>query len=99
MHDAEDQDHRIFVDDVVHDPIVPDPKSVERVADTTDGLDGLAAEASLVRGVTRQSLKRVPNPCPDLVRQLLESSDRRWRQLDAVGDQPKAFRLVVRPFA
>ena len=99
MHDAEDQDHRIFVDDVVHDPVVPDPKSVERVADTADGLDGLAADASLVRSVTRQPLERVPNPCPDLVRQFPESSDRRWRQLDAVGDQPKPCRLVVRPLA
>jgi hypothetical protein len=99
VHDAEDQDHLIFVDDVVHDPVVPDPKSVERVADTADGLDGLAADASLVRSVTRQPLERVPNPCPDLVRQFPESSDRRWRQLDAVGDQPKPFRLVVRPLA
>jgi hypothetical protein len=99
MHDAEDQDHRIFVDDGVHDPVVPDPKSVERVADTADGLDGLAADASLVAGVARQPLERVPNPCPDLVRQLLESSDRRWCQLDAIGVQTRSVKVVVRPLA
>jgi hypothetical protein len=67
MHDAEDQDHHIFVDDVVHDPVVPDPKSVERVADTADGLDGLAADASLMRSVACQPLERVPNSRPDFV--------------------------------
>jgi hypothetical protein len=97
VHDAKDEDHRILVDDVVHDPVVSDPKSVERVADTPDGLDGLAADASLVRSVTRQPLERAPNPCPDLIRQLLESSDRGWCQLDPIGVQPKPFRLVVRP--
>ena len=99
MHDAKDKDHRIFVDDVIHDAVVADPKSVERVADTADGLDGLAADASLVRSVTREPLERVPNFRPDFIRQLLEGSDRGWRQLDAVGDQTRPFRLVVRPLA
>lgn len=99
MHDSENQDHPVIVDDVVHHAVVAYAKSVKRVAYPLDGLDRLAADATLLGGLTRQPLKRALHPLPDLDWQLLESSDRRRRQLDGVGDQARSFRLVVRPSA
>ncbi len=75
MHDSENQDHPILLDDVVHHAVVAYAKSVERVADTVDGLDRLAADAALLRGVTRQPLKGELHSLPDLDGQLPESSD------------------------
>lgn len=99
MHDSENEDDVVLLDDVVHHAIIAYAKSVERIADPADGFDGLAADASLACSVTRQFLERVPDPCPDFDRQLVEGSGRRWRQFDAVRRQLKSARLVVRPLA
>jgi hypothetical protein len=46
MDDPEDKDDAVLVDDVVHHPIVADPKTVERVGCAPDGLDALARDAA-----------------------------------------------------
>lgn len=99
MHYAEHQDHAVFVDGVVHDTIVADAESVEGIAHPVDRLDRLAANSTRLGGVTSQLLERFLDPRAELRRQLLERSDGRRRQLDAVRGQTSSFRVVVRPSA
>ncbi len=99
MNDAKDQDHLVFVDDVVHHPGVADAESVERVAHTLDRLDGLAADATRRRDVPSQLLKSLLHPGTDLGRQLLERLGCRRPELDAIRTQTRSPRLVVRPLA
>lgn len=99
MHDAEDQDHAVFVDGVVHDAIVADAESVEGIADSLDRLDRLAADPARLGGVASQLLERFLDPRANLGRQLVERSDGRRRQLDAIRGQTSSFSVVVRPSA
>ena len=99
MHDAEHQDHALFVDSVVHHAIVADTESVERVAHPLDRLDGLAADATHPGCVARQLLKCSLYCVADVRWELLECPDCRWRELNGVRGQTSSFRLVVRPLA
>ena len=49
MDDSENQDDTIVVKHVVHDPVVPDTKPVERVRGTSDGLDAFATDPAGLR--------------------------------------------------
>lgn len=53
-HDSENEDDVALLDSVVHHAIIANAKSVKVVADSADGFDGLAADASLAWSVTRQ---------------------------------------------
>ena len=105
MRDAEDQDHAVFVDGVVHDSIVADVESVEGIADSLDrldrrdSLDRLAADPARLGGVAAQLPERFLDPRAEFGRQLVERSDGRRRQLDAVRGQMSSFSVVVRPSA
>jgi hypothetical protein len=99
MHDAEDQHDLLFVEDVVHDPVVTHTQSVERVADTVDGLDGLAADAAGFRGIGGELLEGRPDPLLEVRGELLERTNSRRRQLDVVRCQSRSSRLVDRPLA
>jgi hypothetical protein len=61
IHDAEYQDHTVGVDDVVHHAVVTDAHPMEGVAGPTDGLYGLAGDASGLSDVTRESLGGSPD--------------------------------------
>ena len=98
MNDAEDKDHPVFVDGVVHHPVVADAESVERVAHAVERLDGLAADSTRLAGVSSQHLKRLLRSQTDLGRQLLEGSGGRRPELDAICGQTSSLRLIVRPF-
>lgn len=99
MRDAEHEDHAVFVDGVVHDTIVADAESVEGIAHSVDRLDRRAADSTRLGGVTSQLLERFLDPRAELRRQLLERSDGRRCQLDAVRGQTSSFGVVVRPSA
>jgi hypothetical protein len=99
MHDAQHQDHAVFVDRVVHDAIVADAEPMEGIARSLDRLDRLAASPTRLGGVTSELLERFLDPRPQLRRQLLERPDGRRRQLDAVRGQTSSFRVVVQPSA
>lgn len=60
VHNPQNQDHSVVVEHVVHHAVVANSKTVERIAHTIDGLDGLAADPTLLRCVARQPLK---GPC------------------------------------
>ena len=99
MHDAEDQDHAVLVDDVVHDSIVADAESVEGIADSLDRLDRLTADPARLGGVASQRPERFLDPRAEFGRQLVERSDGRRRQFHAVRDQMSPSSVVVRPSA
>ena len=42
LDDSQDQHHSVSIDDLIHDPIVADPHSQERVLGSLDGFDKLA---------------------------------------------------------
>ena len=44
MNDPEHEHDAILLDDVVHDPVIPDLQQVEGVRDTPDRLHGLATD-------------------------------------------------------
>jgi hypothetical protein len=93
--DAEDQHDPVLVDNVVHDPVVADPQTMERVLGSLDGLDGLAPDALGFRRIRRELAQGLSDALPDLGRQLLERPDGCRRQLDEVGAQERSSRLVV----
>jgi hypothetical protein len=99
VHDAEHQDHPVFVDGVVHQPIIADTKTTEDVPHATDGLYRFTANATLAGDVAGQLLERSTRSVSNLGRQLLECSGCRWCQLDAIRVQASSDRLVVRPLA
>ena len=99
MDDAEDQHDSVLVDDVVHDPVVADPQTMERVPGPPDGLDGLSSDALGLRRIRRELLQGLPDPLLEVGRELLVDPDRGRRQLGEVRAQARSSRLVERPFA
>ena len=99
MNDAENQDHAILLDHVIHDAVFAHPEAVERIARPLDRLNGLPADPPLPHRLDRQLLQRTADPFPESSRELLESADRRRRELDLVRRQSSSFRLVVRLLA
>ena len=97
MEDAEDEDHAIFSDDVVHDPVIAHSDPVERIARALDGLGGLAAGATRLRRVRRESLESLVDPFLEVRGQLLEGPSGAWRKIDVEGDQSRSLSLVDRP--
>lgn len=99
IHDAKHQDHAVGIDHVIHHTIVAHPETVERVACATNGLHSLAADATLLRCLTRQLVQSAPEPVAGLEWQLPECSGRRRREPDLIGGQTRSLRPTVRPFA
>ena len=99
MHDADDEDHSVLLNHVVHHPVVADPQAVERVLRSLDRLDGLAADSSGGGNIGSQLVERPRDPFFEIGRWLLDSSDRRGRQLNVVRPQRTSLRFVVRPLA
>ena len=97
--DAENQDHAVGVDEVVHHPVVADTQSVEGVLGATDGLDRLARHTSGAGDVMRESFEGSPDAIPVSVAELPELSRRRTRKPDLVGAQSRSSSLSVRPLA
>lgn len=75
MHDPEDEDHVVGLDHVVHLAVVAHTKTVERVAHSLDGLDGLPLDSTLFGGVASKLLESTSKPCLDILRKLPERSD------------------------
>ena len=89
MHDAQDQDHPVIRDHVVHDPVVADAQAVEWITRTPDGLDGLATDPAGLRDAERQLLELLPDP-RSLVRcQFRVCPDRAGRQPDLIHAQSR----------
>ena len=99
VHDAEDQDHPVLVDDVVHHAVIAHAEPEELVAHAVDRLDGLAADPVRLRRVRREPLQRLSDALLKVGRQLLVGPNGRRGQRDAVGAQWRSSKLVVRPFA
>lgn len=51
MHDSEDEQHAILGYDVVHDSVLTDSQSMERIANALDRLHRLATDAARSRGL------------------------------------------------
>lgn len=58
MHDAEDQDGPILVDDVVHHAVVAGAQAMKDIAGAMDRLHGLAGDAARLRCVSRELRER-----------------------------------------
>jgi len=99
IHDAEYHDHVIGVDDVVHHAMVSEAHPMEGVIGPTDGLDGLAGDASGVGDVARESLEGSTDTFAVSVSKLLELPHRRLRESDLVGGQSRSSSLTVRRLA
>lgn len=99
MHDAKHKDHSVVVDHVVHHAVIAHPEPVERVTCAADGLDRLAADATLLPCIARQPVKSATEPVAGLERQLSECSGRRRCKPDLIGGQTRSLRPTVRPFA
>jgi hypothetical protein len=97
--DAEDQDHALAVDDVIHHAVVADTQTMERVLGPTDGLDRLAWYASGSTDVVRESSEGVPDAISVCVIELLVLPRGRTGEPDLVGAQSRSSRLTVRPLA
>jgi hypothetical protein len=61
MNDSQDQENTILLNDVVHDPVVPHPQSMERVGTPSDRLHSLAAHAAGGGSVGGKALKSIAN--------------------------------------
>lgn len=99
MDDPEHKNHTILLDHVVHHAVIADSEPMEGISRPLDGLDRLSTNPTLPCGFRRELLEGVGDALPDVCRELLEGSDGRGRQLDAVGFQASSVRLVVRPRA
>lgn len=95
--DAEDQDHAILLQDVVHHSVVADAEAVERVPDSLDRPDTLACDTSGRGGIDRELVERSHDPSALAGGQLPEGANRRRRQLDLERPQSRSRRFVVRP--
>lgn len=65
IHDAQYEKDTVPVEDVVHDSVIPDPQTMERVGTTLDRLDALAADTSFGRHFSCQSLQDLANARPN----------------------------------
>ena len=99
MHDAQDEDDAVLLDDVVHDAVVADPKPVEGIPGAVHGLHGLAFDAADLRRTAGELLERPGDPSTNLGFGLAEGLRRRGAELDAVGVQVRSDRATVRPWA
>ena len=97
MDDAEDEDHAIFVDDVVHDPVITHAQPVERIAGGLDRLDSFAADATWLRGLHRELLESPSDPFLEVGGQLLEGPNRAGGKLDVERGQASSLSLFDRP--
>jgi hypothetical protein len=66
MDDAEHKNHLVFADDVVHHPVIADAESVERVRESSDGLDCLTADQTGSRSILSKLLEWVGDPRSNL---------------------------------
>lgn len=99
MDDPQDQDHPVSIDRVVHHAVVTDAESVERVAQTVDGLDRLAADAAGPGSVARQLFEGPLHPAADVWWQSLEGLACRWPELKPIFAQVSSSSRVVLPLA
>ena len=97
MDDAQDQDDSIFVDHVVHDPVIADAQSMKGVSHTADGLDRLATDTPGLGDVRRELQQTQPDPRSRFGIKLLEDLGRRRRQPDVVGGQTRVSSATARP--
>jgi hypothetical protein len=97
--DAEDRDHTVGLDEVVHHAVIADPQSVEGVRGPTDGLDRRAGYASGTCDIARESSEGVADALPACVIELLGSPRGRTGEPDLAGAQPRSSSLTVCPFA
>jgi hypothetical protein len=97
--DAEDEHDAIGFDDVVHDPKVANPKSMEAISKPLQGLDRLPPYPARLGDIRCELLECLPRAIAPFRIQLLEGARRDGRKLDLVGiDQLRSSREVVRPF-
>jgi hypothetical protein len=89
----------VGVDDVVHHAVVADAHPMEGVVGTTDGLHGLACDASGAGDAMRESLKCSADAITISVTELLELPGRRPREPDLVSGQSRSSSLTVRRLA
>lgn len=99
MDDAEDEEDPIVFDRVEHDPVVPDPEALERVARTVDRLDRPGTHGAAPAELIGEPQQRHPDASLNLSGELLERGDRGGRELDSIGGQARLSRVVVRPAA
>ncbi len=97
MHDAEDQNDAVFVDHVVHDPVVTNLEAMERIRDTLDRFHLLATDTPAGRRLLRKPFERLAKPGAEVIGQLPEGPGSRRRQLDLIGRQRRSFSRVERP--
>ena len=97
MHDAEHEDHAVGLDDVVHDPVVPDPEAVKRVGNAVDRLDGLAGDPLRPVSGAGKVEQGIRDANPYLGWQLAQCLRSSRGDLDPVGGQSMSSRRTVRP--
>jgi hypothetical protein len=95
--DPEDEDDLVLIDDVVHDAMIADSQSVEGVARSLDGLDGLATESPGRGDIECELDQCVADPRSRLGREVLERPAGRGREFDLVGAQSRSPKLIDRP--
>ena len=89
----------VCVEDVVHHAVVADAQPMEDVVSATDGLHGLAWDASGLADITREALESGADAITVGVTELLELPSRRPREPDLVGGQSRSSSPTVRPLA
>jgi hypothetical protein len=99
VHDPEHEDDSVDVDRVEHHPVVADPKTVERIASSSDRLDRLAAADAPVAEIACELLEGASDPVSKLGRNVPECLDGGWTEFDPEGSQARSSRGVVWPLA
>jgi hypothetical protein len=67
MNYSQDQENAVPLNDVGHDPDLPNPQPVERVGATLDRLDALTEHTSFGCHITRKSLQGIANARPNRI--------------------------------